>query len=292
MASDLNKVLFDGSYGHVSFFNGIQIQEISGRSGTDTTTGQDTAERTWRVSRTTNPQEARAALRDGPVLINQYDGLFIESLSYEQGPSYNSWDFTANYSAAVPAVGGYTVSIDTTGATILQTSSYGQTRFPAPGTTAPDFLNAIDVQDGAAQGIERIIPALKINVRAKIDTSYITSVMAYVKLIASLTGTTNSAPMFDNVYAAGELLFAGASGEVVAEEPQLTFTFLGSSNVTGATIGGIPDINKLGHDYLWFLFDYAKDATTGMLISKPRAAYVDKIYGPADLSVLGIGVTP
>lgn len=290
MASDLNQIMADGFYDHVAFYRGIRIQEISGRSGTDTTTGTDTAERTWRISGTTSPQIAKRALIDGPVPINQYDGLFIESVTYDQGPSHNTWDLTATYSAAVPNVGGYTVSIDTTGAQILQTSSYGQTRFPAPGTTAPDYLNAIDVQDGSPQGVERIIPALKINVRAKIDTNFITSIMGYSRTIASLTGTTNSVAMFGGVFAIGELLFAGASGEVVAEEPQLTFTFLASANISGATIGDITGINKLGHQYLWFLFDQAKDATTGMLISKPRAAYVDTIYGAADHTLLKIGV--
>lgn len=292
MASDLNQVLSNGNYGHVSFYEGIRIQEISGRSGTDTTTGVDTAQRTWRLTGSASPQTCRTALVDGPVLINQYDGLYIESLSYDQGPSPTTWDFTANYSAAVPNVGGYTVSIDTTGATILQTSSYAQTRYAAPSTTAPDFLKSIDVQDGRPQGVQRIIPALKINVAAKIATEYISSPDDYSNLIASLTGTTNSGSMFGGAYAAGELLFAGAAGLVVAENPQLTFTWIASQNVTGLTVGAITGIAKKGHEYLWFLFDTEKDATTGMLVSKPRAAYVDQIYGSADHTLLKVGVAP
>ncbi|MCM2369640.1 hypothetical protein [Aporhodopirellula aestuarii] len=290
MASDLNSPLPDGNYSGVSYYQGYRIQEIAGRSGTDTTTGSDTAQRTWRVTGSASPQNARAALTDGPVLIDEYDGLFIESLSYEQGPSYDTWDFTASYNAAVPDVGGYTVSIDTTGGQILQTTSYGQTKFAASGTTAPDYYGSIDVQDGKPQGVQRIIPALKLNARAKIATEYIPSVMGYAKQVASLTGTTNQSAMFDGEFAPGTLLFAGASGDIVAENPQLTFTFLASPNVTGLTIGDITGISKAGHAYLWMLFDYAKDPTTGLLISKPRAAYVDQVYGEADHSLLKIGV--
>ena len=290
MPSDLNTVLADGNYAAVSFYGGLSIQEIRGRRGTDTTTGSGTAQKTWRIKGTTNPHTARLALIDGPVLINLYDGLNIESLSYEAGPSSTTWDFTAHYNATVPEVGGYTVSIDTSGATIVQTSSFAQAKYAAAGLVAPDYLKSIDVQDGKPQGVQRIIPALKINVRAKIATAYISSPMAYAKTIASLTGTVNSVSMFDGEFASGELLFAGASGDIVAEDPQLTFTFLASSNVTGLDIGGITGITKNGHDYIWFLFDHNVDGTTGLLVSKLRAAYVDRIYGAADHTALSIGV--
>jgi hypothetical protein len=292
MASDLNGTLANDNYDGFSMYEGIHIKEIAGRTGTDTTTGTGSAVRVWRLTGTTSPQTARAALVDGPVAINQYDGFFIESLEYDQGPAHNVWDFTANYSAAVPNVGGYTVSIDTSGGSILQTTSYAQTKYALSGTTAPDYKKSIDVRDGKPQGVQRIIPALKINVRAKIATEYISSVMAYSKLIAGLTGTTNSTTMFDGEFAIGELLFAGASGDIVAENPQLTFTFLASKNVTGLSIGGITGITKAGHDYMWYLFDTEKDATTGLLVSKPRAAYVDRVYGQADQTVLKIGDAP
>jgi hypothetical protein len=294
MASDLNNTLPNGLYqgGTLGVYNGVRIKEQRGRSGVDTTTGTGTAQRTWLVSGTENPQTAKAAMIDGPVLINQYDGKFIESLEYDIGPSSDSWEFTAHYSAAVPDIGGYTVSIDTSGGTILQTASYEQTKYAIAGKQAPDFHKAIDVQDGAPQGVQRIIPALKINVRAKIATEYVYSPMRYAKLLARLTGTVNTASMFGGEFGPGELLFAGASGEVVAEDPQLTFTFLASESVTSLSIGGITGINKAGHSYMWMLFDTDKDPTTKMLVSKPRAVYVDKIYGDADHDLMKIGHTP
>jgi len=282
-------------YGDIAVQDGIYIREVAGREGTDNASGTGTASRTWLVVGSSDPLVCRDALAESPLSIDEYDGLFIESVSRERhGPK--SWLFTANYTPFTPKVGSYTVSIDTTGGQILQTTSYAQARFARAGTVAPDFLNSIDVQDGKANGVERIIPALRINIRSKIATQYVGSPARYSKLIAGLTGTVNSSAIFSDtegvVFDAGELLFVGATGEVVAKEPQLDFIFLASKNVTGANIGGIANITKAGHDYMWFLFDYARDSSTGMLISKPRAAYVDRIYGAADHSLLKIGSEP
>ena len=125
--------------------------------------------------------------------------------------------------------------------------------------------------------------------RAKIAGGHISSAMNYAKTIAELTGTVNSGSMFSGEYAAGELLFAGASGDIVGDDPTLVFTFLASKNVTGLSIGGITGIAKNGHDYLWFLFDTEKDSATNLLVSSPRACYVDRIYGEADHTQLHIG---
>ena len=291
MASDLNNTLPNGTYGHVSFYNGISIQEVSGREGTDNR-GSGTASRVFLVRGDADPTICRAALLNGPVPINTYDGLVLNSLDRERtGPQ--DWQFTCNYDSITPDIGGYTMSVDTTGGQILQTYAYGQTSYPATGETATDYGNALDVQDGKPQGVQRVIPALKYNVRAKIATEYLgTSVLAYSKLIYQLTGFTNSTPMFGGEFARGELLFAGASGELVAENPELSFTFLASENVSGLTVGDIENISKNGHEYLWFDFKKAKDTGTSRNTTLARAAYVGQVYGEADLTQLQIGVAP
>lgn len=268
-------------------YNGISIAEIAGREGTDKW-GSATAEASWLVKGSSDPTVCRAALLDGPLLINEYDNLFIESLQRERvGPT--SWIFTASYSASTPEPGEFSVTIDTTGGSVVQTYGYSQTAYAATGETAPNFGNAIDVQDGKPQGIQRVIPAMKINIRAQISQSYITSPMAYAKLLSSLTGTTNLYPFGD--FDAGELLFVGATGEIVTRgDPSLTFSFLASQNVTGLTIGQITGIAKEGHEYIWFLHKPDKDGTTGLPVQSIRAAYVGKVYGAADHSVMKIGV--
>jgi hypothetical protein len=298
MPSDLSHGpdLDDGEYGDLIVQNSISIREIAGREGTDTING-GTASVTWLVKGSADPADCRSALFAAEAAslldVSTYDGLYLNSLDRRRrGPT--SWEFTAGYDGLTPTVGSYTVSIDTTGAAILQTAALSETRFPVTGKTLPNYLGSIDVQDGQPQGVERIIPALKISIRSKIATEYVESPARYSKLIAELTGTTNNATVFSDdegaVFQAGELLFAGATGEVVAENPMLTFTFIASKNLTSVTLGDITGVNKKGHEYLWYLFDYDKDATTGLLISKPRGCYVNKIYGEADHSLLKIGV--
>lgn len=294
MPSDLTFAtsLANGSYasGTVVVYGNISITETAGREGSDTATS-GTASRTFLVRGSSDPTVCRAALEDGAMSIDTYDGLARESIERTRhGPE--SWEFTVYYSALVPEVGGYIVNIDTTGGQVLRTHAIAQTKYAATSVDAPDFTSAIDVQDGQPQGVEVITPALRINVRAKIASEYVTSPIAYAKLVARMTGQVSSTSMFGGEFAAGELLFTGASGEIVGENPQLTFTFLASENVTGVTIGDVTGIAKKGHEYLWFLNKQEKDSTTKLPTISQRAGYVGQVYGTSDLTVMKIGVAP
>jgi hypothetical protein len=272
-------------YGDIAVHNGMYIREVAGREGTDNVQGTGTASRTWLVSGSADPLVCREALVDGPVQINEYDGLFIESLSRErQGPK--AWLFTANYTPFAPDVGEYVISVDTTGGSILRTVALSETRY---GSGAPNFGGAIDVQDGVAQGCEIVIPAMKLNVRARIKSSLYVSPMAYANTIALLTGTVNANSEFGGAYAAGELLFLGATGDVVGKDPTLTFSFAASPNLTGQTLGGISGIAKGGHQYLWTYFESAVDS--GVAVRRPKGVYVNTVYRSADWTALKIGVT-
>lgn len=304
MASDLYtpltlpSALASYTGGPVYTNNGVSVREIASREGTDSA-GGSTASITWRVSGSSDPTVGRQALfnlgldplvTSGPI-DNIFDDLGLSSLSRERIAD-EVWDFTGQYKQREPEPGEYTVSIDTNGGQVMQTYAYAESKYVATGESAPGMNGAIDVQDKKPQGVQRIIPALKITVRAKIKTANITTVggvMAYARLISELTGTVNNATAFGQ-FAAGELLFTGASGDIIAENPSLQFTFLASKNVTGLTIGSITGITKAGHDYIWFSFKDDKDASTGLLQSKPRAAYVNRIYGEANHGLLYIGV--
>ena len=294
----LPSVLPSYTGGPVYTNNGVTVREIASREGSDSA-GSSTASITWRVSGSSDPTVGRTALKNlglsslvvGGPIDNIYDGLGMASLSRERVAD-EVWDFTAEYRQREPEPGEYTVSIDTSGGQIMQTYAYAEAKYVATGESAPGMNNAIDVQDNKPQGVQRVIPALKLSIRAKIKTANITTVggvMAYAQVISELTGTVNNATAFGQ-FAAGELLFTGASGDIIADDPSLTFSFLASKNATGLTIGSITGITKKGHDYIWFSFKNDKDATTGLQQSAPRAAYVNRIYGEADHSLLYIGV--
>lgn len=294
-AIELGAVLSNNTSGPVYTNNGVAVREIASREGTDTA-GTSSATITWQVSGSNNFAVGRTALMNlgldplvtGGPIDNVFDGLGLVSLSRERVAD-KIWNFTAEFKQREPEPGEFTISIDTSGGTVMQTYAYGESRYAAGGATAPPMNGAIDVQDGKPQGVQRVIPALKLTVKAKIKTAYVSSPIAYSRTIASLTGTVNNSTMFGS-FAAGELLFLGASGDVVAENPSLQFTFAASQNASGLTIGNISGISKLGHDYIWFSFKTDKDTTTGLPVSAPRAAYVNRIYQSANHGLLMIGV--
>ena len=278
---------------------GIRFQQVGGVTGTDLATGAGTSEiqiaafdDSHAIGGETLPkiEDARDAITDPgcPFDIFIRDGMPIEELAHETRPDHIL--FTAKYNAIIPEIGKYTVSIDTGGGTFTQTQGYRTLGFAPPNQKAPNFQGAIDVQDGVINGVERIIPALKINVRAKIHRDFIKSPFAYSLLVAKLTGTVN-ANAFDGA-APGELLFAGASGEVVAEDPMLSYAFIYSPNVTGLKIGDIPNIAKGGHEHLWFNYRSFTDPDSQLSVRIPRAAYSSQIYLPGQFEDMKIGVLP
>lgn len=284
-----------GKFSHM----GIRFQQTGGVTGTDLATGGGTSEihidafsDSYSIGGTTLPaiEDARDAITDPgcPFDIFVRDGMPIEELSHETKPDRIS--FVAKYNAIIPEVGKYTVSIDTGGGTFTQTQAYRTLSFAPEDETAPDFKNSIDVQDGVINGAERIIPALRINVRAKIHRDFISSPFAYSLLLASLTGTTNK-----NAFDGAEpesILFAGASGEVVATDPMLSFAFIYSPNVTGLKVGDIEGITKKGHDVLWFNYRSFTDPVSRLSVQIPRAAYSSQLYLPAEFEKMKIGVLP
>ena len=67
--------------------------------------------------------------------------------------------------------------------------------------------------------------------------------------------------------------------------------FVASPNLTGFQIGDITSITKGGHDYLWLTYKQQQDATTGLTTMKARSAYVSRVYGQSDMSLLRIGAS-
>lgn len=283
------------SLGAVSHM-GYRFSEVGGRMGSDSVTGASTSERrikAYPVGETsTHISAARNALTSPacPIDIYEYDNIPIEDLQHEW--EADGWLFIARYNAIVPKKAGWTLSIDTGGGTFTQTQAYATQSFAPTGKTAPNFNNLIDVQQSDTGGVEvngaeRIIPALRFNIRAKIAGEWIASPIAYAKTLAGMTGRVNVASFLD--CDAGEMLFAGASGELAGQDPMLTFAFIYSPNLTGLTVGDISGINKKGHETLWFNYRSSKSSSGNLSVKIPRAAYSSQIYEPGDFDVMKIG---
>jgi hypothetical protein len=174
-------------------------------------------------------------------------------------------------------------------------------RFPA---TGPDQEGAIGVDGDSVAGVDVVVPQLQWTETYDVPSTYVTA--AYIRSVATLTGTTNTAA-FRGFYP-GEVLFLGASGNQEWDEEKgdgpwsLSFKFTASPNAgptynatTGSrtdsvepiTVGSITGIEKRGHEYLWVRYESDVEGTS--LLKKPKMVYVNKVYRDGDFSGLGIG---
>jgi len=267
---------------------GVSIREMAGQSGVDSVKGTDSIERSFLCKGTTDPLEARQAILNQriPLELDVFANLNLDSLGWELYARDDQWKFKALYSFT-PQPGNYTINMDSTGGTVNVMEAFAQTRTDAPGETGGNFGTSINVdKQGNPKGVSKVIPALKLNIAARLSAGITADPLAYAKLVTNVTGYTNSAPYL--TFAAGELLFLGATGEIVGDTPLLTYTFAASPNLTGLNIGNIT-VNKGGHQYIWFSYKTQKDTPSGLNVEIATAAYVATVYGAADFSVLGIG---
>ena len=271
---------------------GISIRELSGRDGSKSEDNA-TANRRFLVRGSSDPIQCRNVLMQyaGNLNLLAYNGLAMKTLSWnlypEGGP--DAWEFTAAYDFT-PEPGEFVVSIDTTGATVNVQEAFDQTKFDATGFTAIDYGTSINVDaQGNPQGVEKIIPSLKLNIKATIKKSNFQTALAYARVVAGFTGKVNDEAFLG--FERGELLFLGATGDIITDEnPTLDFAFEASVNITNQTIGSITGIDKLGWEYIWFDFAQKQDTTTKLKKTIARGAYVAEIYEFADFDGLFIGV--
>lgn len=261
------------------------------REGTDATDRSSTAELRWHVNGSDDTTAMRNYLLANNVVPLIYDGLLYRRLSWEwMGPQV--WEFTASYyhpdrkeQEKTLDIGEYVFSFDSTGGTATRTWSRGTTRYAPSGETAANFKGAINFDGENVNGCEITIPSLKFSIRKRQPAATITA--AYVKLLADMTGSVNAAQF--GPYAAGELLFLGASGQEGTEtDPEVTYNFAASPNVTGLSIGDITGISKKGHQYLWAFYGFEEDSTAKQTVKVPWYVCVEDVYPEADFSQLGI----
>lgn len=202
----------------------------------------------------------------------------------------NAWQVTINYAKDGAEDGSQPLkrsrSFDTTGGTQHLTQAFAETKF---GTNAPDQKKAIGVDSNGVNGVDVVVPQLQWQESYDVPNSYVTD--AYIRGVAGATGTTNNGAF--RGFEAGEVLFVGCSGSQEWDDDKgrgpwsLSFRFVASKNVTGETIGDISGVNKKGHEYLWVRYEDAVDSN--VLLKKPKAVYVNKVYRESSFSVLGIG---
>ena len=187
-----------------------------------------------------------------------------------------------------PATNDRTFNFDTGGGTQHVTQSKeNKGRYGQNGDTAPDFKGAINVTDSSIEGCDIVVPVYNWSETHYKPDSQVT--LAYRGALFGLTGKVNSGAF--KGFAAGECLFLGASGSKRGSADwEITFRFASSPNRTNITdIPTITVASKKGWEYLWIRYHDVKDETAKMLVKRPCAAYVERVYDEGDFSGLGIG---
>ncbi len=266
------------------------VEEKYGRILSD-----DSAEITYVIRDITTDVEARTELLIASPAT--HNGLVRSDAQVEEVHD-RIWLGTVRYapsSANPPQAGESSFAFETRGGTqhitqsLATVASYASPDLPG---AAPDFGGAIGVTEDSVEGVDITVPVYTFSETHYLSDSAVTT--AYKGTLFSLTGRVNDAPF--KGLAAGECLFLGAagtrrggSGGSGGDPWEISFAFAGSPNVTGLSIGSIVGIQKKGWEYLWVRYQAAEDATAKMLIRKPIAAYVERVYREGSFSALGIG---
>jgi len=210
----------------------------------------------------------------------------------------DKWEVIARYSpnsvsnqsepVPPPEVGDSEFAFDTTGGTQHITQALSTVAvYPDPAIgVASDWQGAIGVTDDGVQGVDIVAPQMAYEETHQI--AHATVIGGLVGIIHSLTAKVNNAPF--KGFAAGELLFLGATGRRRKTEDfwTITFKFQASRNATAIVVGPVTVTSKDGWDYLDVEYETAEDETASMLIKKPIAARVQRVYERGNFAALGI----
>lgn len=258
----------------------------SPQSGSQTLT-PPTYEIIGKIAGETSDAAARTFARNAtPQLVSLGDATVYRQDIQVKPVGYALYDVTVPYAERKKEEGEWTFTFDTTGGTAtIKCAKEHIGEYTAPGEDPNPHGGAIGVTDEKVEGVEIVIPALRLSITYSHPLGEIT--LAQVKALAAYTGYTNAGPFLD--FDEGELLFTGVSGSDGTESPvTVTYNFIASANVTGLTFGEITGVSKKGHEYAWV--EFKDDESSGQPAKPPRCVYVERVYDAIDfVSLFGWG---
>lgn len=222
-----------------------------------------------------NDTVANYALANTPQYVIRQGNLLVRKDLQIDPDGWGIYRITVPYGKRdridVPK-GSFTFNFDTTGATVtLKAAKEHVASFPDNGDW---HKGAIGVgKDGEVEGVEVVIPALQINYSFKHPAGVVDE--AFARYMSVITGHTNAAPW--RGFAAGELLFLGASGSDGTDaEADVNYSFVASGNSTDLSVGDITSIVKQGHHYAWVEFE--DDVASGEAVRPPKRVHIERVY--------------
>lgn len=227
-----------------------------------------------------------------------FDGMALRSIQVEQVAN-DIWTGTVEYTPSEllppPEFSGYLTTFSTTGQTEnVQVALTQGSHSLINGETAPDFGESINVDgDGIPRGVDIVVPKFEWSETHYLANSVVPGTNnAWLEAIHNATGTTNNATF--RGFAAGSVLFLGASGAKRPEQDdwEVTFSFVASPGVNLSLTSYNPDgtsygsvtVAKGGHQYIWFWNRQSQDETANATVTRAAAAYVATVYGTSNFS--------
>ena len=247
----------------------------------------DTAEITFIVRDAADEAEVREAV--GAQTPEQYNELDRQSYEISERINETTWKVVVKYAPwkyQAPQLPEPQFSFDTGGGTQHITQSLA-----VMGTygVVADCGGAIGFDGENVAGVDITVPVYNFSETYNFRADQVTQ--AYKMAIFALTGTVSSGAF--RGFAAGEVLFLGASGSRRGSDPdddwEVTFKFAASPNKTGIQVGSITGIAKRGWDYMEVRYAADVDATAKAMVKKPVGVIVHKVYQDGNLAGLNIG---
>ena len=242
-------------------------------------------------------EDAALSAARSKAASHSISGMVLDSLEVTERINDDTWKVKAIYEAEDgetpdnPDTDDETSSFafDTGGGTMHRNQSL-KTVAKVP-NDAPDFNGAIEVDnEGNVNGVDVTMPVLNFTETHTMAGSRVTT--SYKKSVAALTGTVNRSSF--RGFAAGEVLFLGASGQKRSKKAsaqwEITFRFAVSPNQSSLSVGKLKVSNKKGWDYLWVRYADKVADNKKNVIKEPVAAYVEQVYPEGDFGNLGLGM--
>ncbi|HPZ14681.1 MAG TPA: hypothetical protein PLK04_10650 [Bacillota bacterium] len=153
------------------------------------------------------------------------------------------------------------------------------------GETAPDLQGVIGFDGQDIQGADILVPQPEFSI--SVEPINITDPNAFLRSIAMLVGKVNSNTYLG--FSPGELLFSGADHSGATDKPfTVTYRFQCSPTLRDFTVGGIRVPMKRGWDYLDVYYEREVDQNAKVMIKRPRAVYVYRVYDYAFFAFPGL----
>lgn len=262
-------------------------------SRSETIAAKSTAEIQYFVFNATDEDDVKVTAEANLPIV--YSGMELDRWDITERVNETTWRITAYYKTTdedtaeeePEPVFSFEVSAGTQHVTqSLETvSRYG-------GDASSELAGAIGVDGDNVNGVDIIVPEYSFSETWLLPASIVTG--AYRRQLGLMVGTINSSAF--RGYQAGEVMFYGISGSKKGTDPdddyEMTFTFKYSRNRTDIEVGSDPilgPVTKRGWDYMWIQYGADVDDDRKVLIKKPIAVYVERLYEESDFALLAIG---